>query len=196
MSQSLVKVNGTWPTTRAMFGRVDGTYRTAHSAYVKVGGSWVLFFRVSHPLPPAPDMYLENRSDRSILVGISLPGGHRPEIFRIRCLVRVCGPGSVDAFPTGPFDSACYLSQKILAGEDWSEWKYNTNGYIGEFGQIIEGSAFGRSTGVRSDKVYASVIPYAGGTKLQAGTKFNFAAWAQDIYGQWGPVAQGSKQTK
>ena len=177
---SYLKLGGIWNRADRVYRKDDGVWKPTDEIYVKDGGVWKRCHEYDVTPPPVPEISLEivdtdywenhvRKTGRYIKVGVRTPGGiPDTDLKRIRVLTTYNGKS-----PT------TYKGQNYTSNPDeehpeepWSDWHYN---------------GFGGSSKTRdsSEFKYKEWPRNASNqTNIAAGKQF-FAAWAEDLNGNW-----------
>lgn len=168
-----LKVGGEWVEATRPFVKVNGSWIPSKSVYVKDAGVWESAYQYDLTPPEAPTLSLTlvepNSSARHIQVGAKVGSVHDPELKRIRVLSTYNG-----AAPTTQYGGT-YTSepQTTYPNEPWSDFYFN--GYSGS-----------NENADSSQYRYKTWIPNATDSTGLVGDKTHyFAAWAEDINGNW-----------
>lgn len=169
------KVNGAYQDADP-FIKVNGAWVPATNAFIKVNGAWQQSFIADSTPPSQPIMTIQNVDNAYIRVRVRQPeGSHQTDIRRIRVKV------GATAYPTNPADSQGYFSKPNTAGgvEPWSDFHFNNTLPDGKGGFYTDG----RVTTSFQEKWFQPT--YKKGDKLRANATYYFAAWAEDMAGNW-----------
>jgi hypothetical protein len=178
---SYLKLGGIWGVAAGrVYRKIDGVWKPTDEVYVKNGGIWRLCHEYDVTPPAVPEISLEivdtdywenhvQKSGRYIKVGVRTPGGnHDTDLKRIRVLTTYNGKSPVTY--TGGKNTS--TPDDDHPNEPWSGWHYNGFG----------GSAESRDSSVFHYKKWPRNA--SNQTNIPAGKEF-FAAWAEDLNGNW-----------
>lgn len=141
------------------------------------------------PAVPAHDIVIRQgyyvpraRRTTSMDVYVRMPQAgtpaHDPTLRRIRVLVSTTG------WPPNPNAAGFYAEPNDAGGnESWSDF------YFGDNGVGIDGTEFRSGRQTHQSAMKRFMPGWAPGQFLPANTTFYFAAWAQDIAGNWSQIS-------
>jgi hypothetical protein len=170
------KSNGAWVTVQKPYIKRTGVHRPARKVYVKRSGAWVEAYEYDVTPPAVPLLSLQVIDNRWIQVGARTPGvSNDPDLKRIRILVSREGPLGTQ------FGSGFITTEEDShPKEPWSDWYYND---LGPGGSGREDSSI---------ETYKRYPANAGAdTNLPGGKNYYFAAWSEDLNGNWSVANQG-----
>lgn len=171
------KIAGSWTAIDQPKIKVGGVWKNAVAAFVKEGGVWEQVFAGDTSPPDPPEIILDNIENKYISVGVRLTD---PDLDTTLRRIRVLATYKTETYPATPFSSGFYSDSDTIGGpEPWSDWFYNVP-FTGKNGQLITPT---RKSNEVSKKKFMPT--YYAGKKLSPGTRYNFKAWAEDIYGNW-----------
>jgi hypothetical protein len=171
------KVSGAWQLVQEPYWKAGGIYKPARAVYLKTGGVWepVYEYDITPPDPPTIELAIVENDEggRWIRVGIRSPNSnHDTNLRRIRVLTTYNG-----AMPT-TYNGGSYWSKSDdnWPNEPWSEWRYNYSAAIPYTGNHQDSSS-----------VSYKQWPINPGTttRITGGQTYHFAAWSEDLYGNW-----------
>jgi hypothetical protein len=178
---SYLKSGGVWGVPAGRVYRKDaGVWKATDEIYVKNGGVWQLCHEYDVTPPGIPELSLEivdteywedhvRKTGRYIKVGVRTPGGaHDTDLKRIRVLTTYNGKSPTTQY--GGHNTSTPDDEH--PNEPWSGWHYNGFG----------GSAESRDSSIFHYKKWPRNANNQ--TNIAAGIEY-FAAWAEDLNGNW-----------
>jgi hypothetical protein len=177
---SFLKLGGIWgvPASR-VYRKIDGVWKVTDEVYVKVGGVWQMCHEYDVTPPAIPELSLEivdteywenhvRKTGRYIKVGVRTPGGtHDTDLKQIRVLTTYNNKS-----PTTQFGgNRITMPDDDHPNEPWMSTGFNGyNGSQRDHSEVFHYKRWPRNAGNH--------------TNIKAGKEF-FAAWAEDLNGNW-----------